>query len=124
MPLLVDGMNVIGSRPNGWWRDRDQAVRDLVDELIGLGEPLTVVFDGRAVTGLPDGEYKQVSVRYAKRVGANAADDRIIEILDAEAEPARWTVVTSDRMLRDRARARGAAVDGAGALLSRLEPRR
>src|SRR5262245_30869674 len=29
---IVDGMNVIGSRPNAWWRDRPGAMRDLVDE--------------------------------------------------------------------------------------------
>ena len=48
--LLVDGNNVIGSVPDGWWRDRPAAVRRLVDRLarassIADGEPLHVVFD-------------------------------------------------------------------------------
>ena len=33
VPLIVDGMNVIGTEPNGWWRDRAAARRRLVDEL-------------------------------------------------------------------------------------------
>ena len=41
-------MNVIGSRPDGWWRDRRAAMRRLVADLRGaLGEPVTVVLDGR-----------------------------------------------------------------------------
>jgi hypothetical protein len=33
MRWLVDGMNVIGTRPDGWWRDRDAAMLRLVDLL-------------------------------------------------------------------------------------------
>src|SRR5687767_15566448 len=33
--LVVDAMNVIGSRPTGWWRDRQGAMARLVDELSG-----------------------------------------------------------------------------------------
>lgn len=120
MSLLIDGMNVIGSTPNGWWRDRDAAVRSLVAALAVLGEPLTVVFDGRPVPGLVEGTVGDVTVLYAKRGGVDAADDRIIELLDEAPEPASWTVVTSDRMLRDRARARGAEVEGVSLLLERL----
>ena len=32
MGLFVDAMNVIGSRPDGWWKDRAGAMRRLVDE--------------------------------------------------------------------------------------------
>ena len=50
MHLVVDGMNVIGSRPDGWWRDREAASRRLVDRLERLvradGAEVTVVFDG------------------------------------------------------------------------------
>jgi len=31
--LVVDGMNVIGSRPTGWWRDRPGAMAALVADL-------------------------------------------------------------------------------------------
>jgi len=48
---IVDGMNVIGSRPTGWWRDRPGAMRGLVEELEAFagqnGDEVTVVFDGR-----------------------------------------------------------------------------
>ncbi|HWG72643.1 MAG TPA: hypothetical protein VG184_01170 [Acidimicrobiales bacterium] len=27
MRLIVDPMNVVGARPDGWWRERDAAVR-------------------------------------------------------------------------------------------------
>ena len=49
--VIVDGMNVIGSRADGWWRDRPGAMRALVELLVAWasadGEALTVVFDGR-----------------------------------------------------------------------------
>lgn len=64
----------------------------------------------------PDG----VRVEHAKRKGANAADDRIIEMLDALPEGTDAVVYTSDRRLRERAAALGARVEGAGALLRRV----
>ena len=123
--LLVDGMNVIGSRPNGWWRDRDGAARMLVGRLQRLhaagGDAVTVVFDGRPSGALPEGDHAGVTVLYALRGGPDAADDRIVELLAAAAEPRTWTVVTSDRLLRERSAALGASVVGAGTLLSRLD---
>jgi len=117
-------MNVIGSRPDGWWRDRDAAVRGFVARLQALhattGHAVTVVFDGRPPAGLEEGEHAGVAVRYAHRSGPDAADDRIVELLGA-ADPATVTVVTSDRALTARARRRAATVTGAGWLLSRLD---
>jgi predicted RNA-binding protein with PIN domain len=107
--VLVDGMNVIGSRPTGWWRDRDGAVRMLVTRLIRLrqreGDEVTVVFDGRPLADLPQGSHDGVMVVYARRAGPDAADDRITEL----ASP-RSVVVTSDRALAERVRRRGAEV--------------
>ena len=49
MRWLVDGMNVIGTRPDGWWEDRHQAMVRLVDMLERWaaygGEDVTVVFE-------------------------------------------------------------------------------
>ncbi|MEX0657840.1 MAG: NYN domain-containing protein [Egibacteraceae bacterium] len=122
--LLVDAMNVIGSRPDGWWRDRDGAARRLVDALAQLraadGDAVTVVLDGRPVPGLAEGDHAGVAVRYARRRGPDAADDRIVELLGDCADPRAWTVVTSDRALRERSEALGAVVVGAGTLLARL----
>jgi predicted RNA-binding protein with PIN domain len=119
---IVDGMNVIGSRPDGWWRDRDGAVRRLVEELQTRshsddGEPVeryAVVFDGRPLPDLPEGEQGGVLVAYARRGGANAADDRIVEEVEHDRDPTTLTVVTSDATLRARVSSLGATVIGAG----------
>ena len=45
---LIDASNVIGSRPDGWWRDREGATRRLLDalrEFAAAGEQVTVVLD-------------------------------------------------------------------------------
>ena len=119
-------MNVIGSRPTGWWRDRAGATRRLVASLRALADAdkaleLTVVVDGRPVEGLPEGEHGPPLVLYASRRGPDAADDRIVELVAADADPTSLRVVTSDRALRERVRALGAEVVGAGALLRRLD---
>ena len=118
---IVDGMNVIGSRPTGWWRDRPRAMRELVGELEAFagrsGDPVTVVFDGRPF----DLEGAAVDVRFASRRGANAADDDIAALVELEDEPAGLSVVTSDGDLARRVRDSGAAVVGAGEFRRRLE---
>jgi predicted RNA-binding protein with PIN domain len=123
--LLVDGMNVIGSRPDGWWRDRDGAARRLLTRLQALSltseEVITLVLEGRPLADVPEGAHNGVVVRYARRRGRNAADDRIVELVEAASDPAAVRVVTSDRALRERAERLGARVEGAGALLARLD---
>ena len=113
---LVDGMNVIGSRPSGWWRDRPGAMRELVEQLRVLGEPVTVVFDGRPFE-LDGGE--GVEVVFASRRGRDAADDDIAALVERSDEPLR--VVTSDRALAERVREGGAEVVGARAFRDRLQ---
>jgi predicted RNA-binding protein with PIN domain len=123
--LIVDGMNVIGSRPDGWWRDRDGAVRRLVARLQQLarasGDDVTVVLDGRPLPDLPEGTHHGIAVAYARRSGRDAADDRIVELVETEPDPADHEVATSDRELGRRLRALGATVTGAGSLLRRLD---
>ena len=62
-------MNVIGSRPTGWWRDRPGAMRQLVEELEAFaarsGDDVTVVFDGEAVRARE--RVASTSVRLAPR---------------------------------------------------------
>ena len=119
---IVDGMNVIGSRPTGWWRDRPGAMRDLVEELDEFagreGDEITVVFDGAPVRPR---RATRVGVRFASRRGPNAADDDIAELVEGDAEPATLSVVTSDSDLARRVRERGAAVVGAGEFRRRLD---
>ena len=124
MRWLVDGMNVIGTRPDAWWRDRDAAMARLVDLLerwvADEGDDVTVVFE-RAPS--PPIRSTVIEVAHAPRPRANAADDEIIRRLSAEGSPDRVWVVTSDRLLADRARARGAVVEGADSFRRRLEAR-
>lgn len=124
--LVVDGMNVIGSRPDGWWRDRPAAARRLAAALGGLtGKPpglsVIVVFDGKPLPDLPEGRTGELEVRYSRRPGRNAADDRIVEDLDADPAPQEVTVITSDRALAERVRLRGASVQGPSWLLEKLD---
>jgi predicted RNA-binding protein with PIN domain len=114
---LVDGMNVIGARPYGWWRDRRGAMSGLVKELADLLEPVTVVFDGRPFELEPG----DVEVLFASRSGRNAADDDIAALVERDADPGALRVVTSDGELARRVRAAGAEVVGAGAFRARLE---
>ncbi|MEX2245810.1 MAG: NYN domain-containing protein [Dehalococcoidia bacterium] len=123
--LVVDAMNVIGSRPDGWWRNRDAAVRRLVERLQSLApaeaSQLTVVVDGRPLPDLPEGLHGAVQVLYASRPGRNAADDRIMEFVEEHPDAGSLLVVTSDGDLSRRASACGAEVHGATWLLERLD---
>ena len=123
--LIVDAMNVIGSRPDGWWRDRQGAIRRFVAQLGAYARQedvgVTVVIDGRPISGLPDGDHDDLEVVYARRRGSDAADDRIVELVEADHNPSALRVVTSDRELRRRVTVLGAAVESAGWLLRRLE---
>lgn len=121
--LVVDAMNVIGSRPTGWWRDRDQAIRDLAARLHRYAEgsvtDVTLVVDGHPVDELPESEEGRMRVRYAHSRARDAADDAIVSMLGASDEAC--AVVTADRDLRDRAAQRGASVVGPRELLRRLD---
>jgi hypothetical protein len=113
---FIDASNVIGSRPDGWWRDRDGAARRLIEEIREWAdEETTVVLDAG-----PDdllGTVDNVTVVRASRRGRDAADDEIIELVSGR-DDAR--VVTSDAELARRARALGADVVGAGEFRRRL----
>lgn len=119
MRWIIDGMNVIGSRPTGWWRDRPRAMRELVSQLARLDEPVTVVFDGRPFD--IEGS-ERVDVRFASRRGRDAADHDIAALVAASESPEALLVVTSDAALSRRVRAHGAEVVGAGAFRDRLDP--
>lgn len=119
--LVVDAMNVVGSRPDGWWHDRRGAILELVDRIRDAAprleaDQITVVADGRGEDEVPG--IGGVDLLWAGG-GPDAADDRIVTLLDEDGTAT--TVVTADRRLRDRARARGAAVEGPRTFLRRME---
>jgi predicted RNA-binding protein with PIN domain len=126
--LIVDGNNLIGTRPDGWWRDREGASRRLVESLQALarrtGDRIAVVLDGRPLPDLPEGVHDGVLVAYAQRRGRDAADDRIVEEVAHDTEPTTLTVVTSDRALIARVRQLGAGVERAQVFSRALAPER
>ena len=122
MRWLVDGMNVIGTRPDEWWRDRHAAMTKLVDMLerwvAQSGAEVTVVFEKPPV---PPIHSTVISVAHAPRPRRDSADDEIIRLLVADQEPGGVRVVTSDSWLADRAYAAGASVEPAGPFRSLIE---
>ena len=121
---LVDGMNLIGSRPDRWWNDRDGAVRRLVGELdwfaAATGDHVTVVFDRRP-PDLAAGRHGAVEVAFASRRGRNAADHEIVTMVAGDPDPGATRVVTSDRRLAERVRDIGATVEGSGRFRKRVD---
>ena len=115
--LVVDGNNVMGVRPDGWWRDRAAAAARLAAAIAAWAESqdraVTVVFDGIRPAGLeaPDA----IEVRFAGHGGRDAADDVIAALVAGDPRPEEVEVVTSDAGLAERVRAHGAAVSGARA---------
>lgn len=135
--LVVDGANVVGSRPDGWWRDRAGAAARLRDRLAALGaagvrggEPplpggpgwlwwprIVLVVEGQArVTEPVDGvevvaaeaDGDSAIVDVAKAAGVRLPGDHVV-------------VVTADRELRRRVSAEGASVLGPSALLDLID---
>ena len=125
--LIVDAANVIGSRPDGWWRDRPGAARRFVDRVRAAADdgridaPVTVVLEGQARSGAAVGEAAGVTVVHA----AGSGDDAIIDVARSAVEDApadaEVVVVTADRGLAERVRATGGDVVGPRWLLDRLD---
>ncbi|MQY38479.1 hypothetical protein SRB17_64920 [Streptomyces sp. RB17] len=112
--LIVDGANVVGSVPDGWWRDRRGAAERLRDRLAplarsgvaGLPGPLELVL---VVEGAARGVEPVPGVRVEDAPGSG--DDRIVH-LAAAAGARPCLVVTADRELRRRVQEHGAQVTG------------
>lgn len=115
-------MNVIGSRPDGWWRDRAAAIERLAARLEcwaeRSGERVTVVLEREPRRALP---VQRVAVEWAPRPGRDAADDEIVRRLGEWVGEGEVVVVTSDRDLAARARAAGAAVEPSSRFRAELE---
>lgn len=103
---LVDGNNVFGSRPDGWWNDRDAAAARFAQRVAEWcrthGDEVTIVFDApvaEVTLGLAGGN---LSIEQAPRRGRDGADDRIAELVAATDVGGHVVVVTSDGGLRRR----------------------
>jgi 8-oxo-dGTP diphosphatase len=140
--FVVDVANVMGSRPDGWWRDRAGAARRLRDQIAVLaadGVPalpeamrapplerwfpdFVLVVEGaaRGIAAAHAAGSEPLDERGRVRVVAapGSGDDTIAEL--AGDLPGRRLVVTADRQLRDRCTAAGASVTGPGWLLGQL----
>ncbi|MGW4488099.1 NUDIX domain-containing protein [Amycolatopsis sp. NPDC004368] len=132
--LVVDGANVVGSRPDGWWRDRRGAAERLRDRLAGLAERgiadavagigagpgwawwprvvLVVEGQARGIDPVPG-----VEIATAPTDG----DSHIVEVTANTRPQDHTVVVTADRELRARVTAEGASIMGPGTLLRELD---
>jgi len=142
--VVVDVANVMGSRAEGWWRDRAGAARRLLQQVAALadrGVPAdrmpaglpapgqwVLVLEGRARDAAPaavrqagdtadDGAF---GGRVRVVAAAGSGDDAIAAEAAALDGNAPCLVVTADRELRRRCTAAGAAVTGPGWLLGLL----
>lgn len=106
--LVVDAANVVGSRPDGWWKDRAGAARRLHEGLAVADTPydeVVVVLEGAAKGGVRPGRDGHLRTVHAKGSG----DEAIVAETRAAAERGdRVTVVTADRFLRARCEGLGA----------------
>jgi predicted RNA-binding protein with PIN domain len=119
---LIDGMNVIGTRPDAWWKDRHGAMVKLVGMLerwaATSGADVTVVFERPPS---PPIRSTVIEIAHAPRPRRDSADDEIVRLLLADDEPSAIRVVTSDLWLADRVHAAGATVEPSAAFRALIE---
>jgi hypothetical protein len=119
--LVIDGANVIGSRPDGWWHDRAGAANRLRERLSAASLPydeVVLVLEGAARRGNPAGQKGHVRTVHA----AGSGDDAVVDEVTRQRREGGCavTVVTADRRLRERVEAGGASAKGPGWLLDQL----
>jgi hypothetical protein len=116
--IVVDSANVVGSVPDGWWRDRAGATERLRDALAAAGPgALEGAADDDEVVLVVEGAARKVPAVPGVRVVAadRSGDDAIVDLVRGEGADAS-VVVTADRGLRDRVTQLGARVVGPSAL--------
>jgi hypothetical protein len=134
--VIVDGANVVGSRPDGWWRDREGAAHRLAGRLadaltvdrLGLAEAfghpgadlrVHLVLEGAAAQAEDLPTHPKLTIVRARADG----DTTIVALaadLAADGSGSPIVVVTADRALRERVRDVGATTAGPGTLLNAL----
>ena len=140
LTLVVDAANVMGSRPDGWWRDRRAAATRLRDRLgllaaAGMAYPpfdvrypeVVLVVEGAARDIGPGGPDGVDGAAGAGRTGVRvvaargSGDDSIVDVVSSREDGVSYLVVTADRELRARCTAAAADVIGPRWLLERLD---
>ena len=121
--MIVDGANVVGSRLDGWWRDRAGAAQRLHDHLSATDlaghDEVVLVLEGEARRGHRAGQEGHVRTVHATRSG----DDAIVDEVNSQValgDGRGVTVVTADRALRDRVETAGASSRSPRWLLDQL----
>jgi predicted RNA-binding protein with PIN domain len=115
--LVVDGANVVGSRPDGWWKDRAGAARRLHERMLTADlscDEAVLVLEGAARGGTPTGRDGHVRTVHARGSG----DDEIV--VQANRPGDTVVVVTADRILQSRVAAVGASTMSPSWLLDQL----
>jgi hypothetical protein len=105
--LVVDGANVVGSRPDGWWKDRARAAARLHGRLAVADtsyDEIVLVLEGQARAGVPRGTDGHLRTVHAGKDGDSAVVDAV---RDAVRRGDQVVAVTADRGLAMR-------VEGAG----------
>ena len=122
---IVDAMNVIGTRPDGWWKNRRRAMVGLVGQLERWaaqdGQHVTVVFERPPS---PPIDSDVIDLAHAPKAAANSADDEIVRRVQSDDRPREINVVTSDSTLADRVRNAGASVYPAASFRDLIDPHR
>jgi hypothetical protein len=125
--LVVDAANVVGSRPDGWWRDRHGAaerLRDQLAKLAGTGLPdpdhATVTWWPRIILVVEGKAKHDTATEGVEVVAADTdGDSKIVEVVAQQT--GRILVATADRELKRRVEALGASILGPGTLRTRLD---
>ena len=103
MRWVIDGNNVMGAGADGWWNDPADAAARLAQQVAewcrSHDDPVTLVFDGKTVEAVALKAGGNLGIEFAPRRKRDAADDRIVELVDELYVELDLRVVTSDKGL-------------------------
>lgn len=119
--LVVDGANVVGSRPDGWWRDRAGAAGRLHGRLAVADtsyDEIVLVLEGQAKAGVPRGRDGHLRTVHASKDGDSAIIKEVRSVREKEHDV---VVITADRVLAQRVESLGARPMSPSWLLAVLE---
>ena len=118
--LVVDGANVVGSKPDGWWRDRAGAAARLHGRLAVADtsyDEIVLVLEGQAKAGVPRGRDGHLQTVHAAKDGDATI---VVETGAARERGDDVVVITADRVLAQRVEALGARIMSPSWLLDQI----